>query len=186
MNLRAVIGVFLLAGAIAGVVSSLGLIFIDKGIFILDEKLVAITPAVAISAGLIAAAYFAKAPLGAIRSIWVLLSVYLSWYLAVTAAVSASNHAVFPIAFMTGGIVGGGLLSILLSAAFPALRRLWPIAGIAVVGAIGAIPFVIADKVGIDDNAGYFVLFVIWQALVLAAIGYYVRTPTDSSMQKAA
>jgi hypothetical protein len=66
MNHRATIGLFLAAGAIAGIVSSLGVIFLDKGIVIFDQKLVAVTPALAFSAGLFAAAYHANAPQGAI------------------------------------------------------------------------------------------------------------------------
>jgi hypothetical protein len=172
---RDAIGSFLRIGAAAGILSALGVMYVEGEVFIAGDRPVAITPAIALSLAIVLVVYLATSSLRPAHAVLIPIAVYISWYLAIQAAANIANQTGTSLAFVAGGIVGAGLLSLLLFPVSSALRRAQVIIAMCVIGGLGAVPFIIGDKLGAGDTAGFFVLFVCWQAAVTAAIGYFLK-----------
>jgi hypothetical protein len=172
---RNTIANFLLIGATAGVLSALGVIFVEQGIFVAGDRLVAITPAIALSLAIALIVHLVRSSLRPAHAILIPVAVYVSWYLAVQAGANVANYVHTSVAFIIAGIVGAGLLSLLLSPISSTLRQVQVVIVMCVVGGVGAVPFIISDQLGAGDTAGFFVLFVFWQAVDAAAIGYFLK-----------
>lgn len=172
---RNTIGSFPLIGAAAGALSALGVIYVEGGVFVAGDRLVAIIPAIALSLAIALIVYRVRSTLRPAHAVLIPLAVYISWYLAVQAGANVANYVHTSVAFIIAGMVGAGLLSLLLSPISSRLRQVQAVIVMCVVGGLGAVPFILGDQLGAGDTAGYFFLFVCWQAATAAAIGHFLQ-----------
>jgi hypothetical protein len=170
--------VFLLGGAVSGVASGLG-------VFLLDEQLDRFnwSPPIAFSIALVVLLAMALKHFSLGYSLAVTIAVFVAWAAAHSTAVYLDRNFgdSIELILIFSGMLGAGLLAIPFVYALATPGGARPAIALVLAGALGTVPFVlriVLDDIGFartDGPTGLFVLFVCWQGLVAASMGYFMR-----------
>jgi hypothetical protein len=170
--------IFLLGGAISGAASGIG-------VFVLDEQLDRFnwSPPIAFSIALVVLLASVRRHFSPAYSLAVTIAVFIAWAAAHRTAVYLDRNIgdSIELILIFSGMLGAALLAIPFAYALATPAGARPAIALIIAGGLGVVPLVfriLLDDMGVaatDASTGLFVLFVCWQGLVAAAMGYFMR-----------